>query len=243
MAKYQIQGVHNSKLPSHPQLPKVSVDPGMLPPPMTAIDNFIDSIFESHLDNAQNLYLVKRTGQNRSRVVSPLTNFVFEFFLFNSLYSVDWQASMSKREIVDHPRGKVEDSAGSGSGTELESDVGFSEAKQQRAFLKFCRDKFNTLDANGISNAFLPLAGLGDLSDTWTEIKPGIRISSSKGEQFFRKIKELGELAQKGEMTANKATFKSIETCCNFVYLVRNNIFHGAKSGVDHNSGRGVIAS
>ena len=27
MAKYQIQGVHNSKLPSHPQLPKVSVGP------------------------------------------------------------------------------------------------------------------------------------------------------------------------------------------------------------------------
>ena len=29
MAKYQIQGVHNSKLPSHPQLPKVSVGPGV----------------------------------------------------------------------------------------------------------------------------------------------------------------------------------------------------------------------
>ena len=197
---------------------------------MTAIDNFIESIFESHLDNAQNLYLVKKTGHNLPRVVSPLTNFVFEYFLFNSLYSVDWPASMSKREIVDHPRDKVVDSAVSGSGAEQDNDAGFSEAKQQRAFLKFCRGKLNTLDANGISNAFLPLAGLGDLSDTWTDITPDKRISAWKGEQFFRKIKELGELAKEGEIVANKATFKSIETCCNFVYLVRNNIFHGAKS-------------
>lgn len=29
MAKYQTQGVHNSKLPSHPQLPKVSVGPAI----------------------------------------------------------------------------------------------------------------------------------------------------------------------------------------------------------------------
>lgn len=30
MAKYQTQGVHKPKLPSHPQLPKVSVGPAIL---------------------------------------------------------------------------------------------------------------------------------------------------------------------------------------------------------------------
>ena len=39
MAKYQIQGVHNSKLPSHPQLPKVSVGPGVTSPAIVAYES------------------------------------------------------------------------------------------------------------------------------------------------------------------------------------------------------------
>lgn len=177
---------------------------------MHTIDNFIDSIHRSHLDNAQSVYMATKMGHHGQHSVSPLTNFVFEFFLFNSLYSIDWSASMTRGDIIAHKDLK--------------------EGKMQRQFIAFCRERCKTIGPEKIVEAFLPLARLDDLSGDWTKVTPDGRISVDQGERFFAKLVELGELARQGTMKANKATFDLINDCCYFVYLVRNNIFHGAKS-------------
>jgi len=177
-----------------------------------AIENFIDSIHRSHLDNAQNRYRAMKIGRG-STSVSPLTNFVFEFFLFNSLYSINWTESMNTGNLTEHPR---------------DDDLG--EAKQQREFVKFCRNQFKHLDSTKMTEAFLPLTRLDDLSSDWTKISPDERITEEQGIRFFTKIAELGTLAKQDALKANKKTFGLIDDCCFFVYQVRNNIFHGAKS-------------
>ena len=53
---------------------------------MNSIENFLDSLHHAHLDNARQLYVAKKIGSGQSeRDISPVTNFVFEFFLYNSL--------------------------------------------------------------------------------------------------------------------------------------------------------------
>lgn len=179
------------------------------------IDNFIDSIHRSHLDNAQNVYMANKIGRHGDpHSVSPLTNFVFEYFLFNSLYSIDWSASMESDNLIAHS----------------ESPTDVSESKQQREFVKFCRKQFKKLDSNKITEAFLPLARLNDFSGDWTTVSPDDRITVEEGKQFFERIAQLGERAEQDAFVANQKTFKLIDNCCHFVYLVRNNIFHGAKS-------------
>ena len=187
---------------------------GSNPATVNTIENFIDSIHRPHLDNAQNVYMAKKVGHGAQHSVSPLTNFVFEFFLFNSLYSIDWFASMEKGDVIEHARDHAD----------------FKEDKQQREFVKFCRKQFKNLDPSKIADAFLPLAGLENLSSDWTTVTPDSRICAEDGVRFFSKIKEIGELATRNELKANKTTFDLIDKCCYFVYLVRNNIFHGAKS-------------
>jgi hypothetical protein len=61
-------------------------------------------------------------------------------------------------------------------------------------------------------------------------VYPENRITVDQGKAFFAKIAELGNLASRGAFKANKDTFDLIDKCCYFVYLVRNNIFHGAKT-------------
>lgn len=176
--------------------------------------NFVDLIHQSHLDNAQNLYTAKRIGRGPvSRSVSPLTNFVFEYFIFNSLYTVDWVSSVSSGALKELPR-----------------DGDFSETKQQRAFLNFCKEQLKCSGPEKAIEAFLPLFCLDDLMGSWTTVSADSRISAEDGQKFFGNIAELGELANRGELKPTKDHFKLINNCCYFVYLVRNNIFHGSKS-------------
>ena len=67
------------------------------------------------------------------------------------------------------------------------------------------------------------------MSSDWTKVTPDSRISLEGGESFFARVKEIAELAANDAFKANKNDFKLIDECCYFVYLVRNNIFHGQK--------------
>lgn len=179
---------------------------------MANLRNFIDSIHGPHLDNAQRLYVAEPMGGRGTRSdVSPATNFIFEFFLFNSLYSVDWESSDSTDCVVHHSRE-------------------MSESAMQRKLLAFCRNRCREGNEDILNQAFLPLAGWGDLNAAWTEITPDDRITAEDGRAFFTRVTSLGESALNADLTASRSTFESIQSCCYFVYLVRNNIFHGSKS-------------
>lgn len=181
---------------------------------MHTIENFVDSIHKSHLDNAQRIYVANTIGGTQcAEPISPITNFVFEFFLYNSLYAVDWEASDAQGRLIHHDR-----------------DGDCTESKMQNALESFCRQRCQAEDSYRLAEAFLPLAGLDDLSGTWTQITPDDRLKAEDGSRFFSKLAELGQRAAENDLQPTRRTFELISACRYFAYGVRNNIFHGSKS-------------
>jgi hypothetical protein len=181
---------------------------------MNSIENFLASIHHAHLDNARQVYVAKTIGSGQGeRGVSPVTNFVFEFFLYNSLYAVDWKSSFAECRLVYHDRADK-----------------ITESKMQNALEKFCRQKCGDGSSKILVEAFLPLAGLNDLAGAWTHITPDDRLSAKDGSGFFEKITEIGQLAANDALGPTKRTFELISSCRYFAYRVRNYIFHGSKT-------------
>jgi hypothetical protein len=152
-------------------------------------------------------------GPRGTTSISPITNLIFELFLFNSLYSIDWQATCDQDQLTMFDTGRD----------------GPSETKKQREFLKFCRERCKHLDSSILAKAFSPLAGHLDDNGTWMRVLPDERITLELGDRFFRDIKLLALNAMEGKLEPTKSTFELIENCTYFTYLVRNNIFHGQK--------------
>ena len=179
---------------------------------MSTIDNFLDTLHRAHCDNARQVYYAKRHfGQLQSTM--PATSFVYEFFLFNALYQYDWHTTIEKGYL-----------------TSWSEDDGKSEAAQQARFEKFIRDRCRG-NSELLKRAFDPLSHLDDLDGSWTTITPDDRITSKNGESFFVKLAKLRDIVASGEtVLVSRSLFDLINDCRFFVYLVRNNIFHGSKS-------------
>ena len=71
---------------------------------MSKLINYIDTIHSSHIENAQSIYqrknVLKRSfsyDYNNNRV--ELSSFIYEFFIFNSLYQIDWEQSYLHQKI------------------------------------------------------------------------------------------------------------------------------------------------
>jgi hypothetical protein len=142
----------------------------------------------------------------------PATSFVFEFFLFNSIYQYDWQTTFDQDQLRSWP---VEE---------------LKERQQQERLEKFmrthCRSRPEIL-----KRAFAPLQHLEDLDGKWTTVNPDSRITQEHGRSFFTKLHKLrGAFSSAEPPQPTCALFELIKDCRYFVYLVRNNIFHGSKS-------------
>lgn len=177
------------------------------------MQSLIDILYNAHCDNSRQQYYAKRfRGQTIS--IMPLTPFVFEFFLFNSLYQVDWENSFVNGTLSYHP-----------------DDYG--ESKQQAEFVKFIRTHARKKPAD-LYRAYEPLLYLPKADGEWTKVTPDSRISVAQGESFFRKILEFQTILEKcntpDEMPTSNKVFELIDKARYFIYLVRNNIFHGSKS-------------
>lgn len=178
-----------------------------------SIRALIDILHQVHCDNSKQQYYAERPRRHRVSIM-PLTPFVFEFFLFNSLYQVDWTTSLRKGELIFHP----ED---------------YSESKQQAEFIKFIRSHVREKPVD-FYRAFEPLSYLPKTIGSWTKVTPDARISLSYGESFFKKICDLQTILENcivpAEMPTSKKVFELIDDCRYYIYLVRNNIFHGSKT-------------
>ena len=127
--------------------------------------NFISSIYQTHLDNIKSVYKVSPEGK---KPIMPLTNFIFEFFIFNSLYQIDWFDSCENRNIIYHDR---------------ESE---SENNQIAKFLKFIR-KNNQYGKSLLIDCFEPLKHIS-IEGEWTKIVEDERIKIEDGDKFFEKL-------------------------------------------------------
>jgi hypothetical protein len=176
------------------------------------IENYVDTLHRTHMDNARSCYQAVY-GPNSANTISPITNLIFELFLFNSLYSVDWDSTFKEDSLTFFDTGRD----------------GPSEPKKQREFIKACKHRIDSSTQFVLADAFSPLAGHLTSDRDWMRVQPDDRITTELGEKFFRDIVWIANTAQERSLFADKVTFKAIDSCTYFVYLVRNNIFHGQK--------------
>ena len=167
--------------------------------------NFISSIYQTHLDNIKSVYKVSPHGK---KPIMPLTNFIFEFFIFNSLYQINWSDSSENRNIIYHDR---------------ESE---SENNQIAKFLKFIKNN-NQYGDSLLIDCFEPLKYI-NIEGEWTKIVEDERIKIEDGENFFKKLTFIKN--NQSEFHPTKTNFKLIKSCLYFIGNVRNNIFHGSKT-------------
>ena len=182
-------------------------------------EELISVLHAVHCDNSRLQYYALRLDGGNPVPQMPITPFVYEFFLFNSLYQYDWEASITENGLFPHSKDI--------DGKDLD------EFSKQKAFLKFIKQYADKKPAD-LYRAFEPLIHIGRAEGDWTKVTPDFRISSGAGEKFFSRILELQTLLEEckapSEISTSNKTFGILKECTHFIYLVRNNIFHGSKT-------------
>ena len=174
--------------------------------------DLIDTLHAAHMDNARLRYYA-RGPMNREFSQMPLTPFIYEFFLFNSLYQIDWSSSNSSSGLVSHPHEKTE-------------------VWKQGRFVKFLRDHSRN-KPELLHRAFEPICDIEELDGSWTRVSADSRIRDADGVTFFARIREFQDLLtgnpSPGSLTISKSR-PDLDGCVEYINKVRNNIFHGSKT-------------
>jgi len=178
-----------------------------------AATELVNVLHGIHCDNSRLQYYAEKPGGGKISIM-PVTPFVYEFFLFNSLYQVDWEITSSSGRLVFHP----------------DEDCG--ESKKQRSLLSYLKGCASSAPAI-LYRAFEPLLYI-ETEGAWNKVTPDSRITESDGEKFFRDIGKLKSLLSQcripSDVPISIKTFEILKDCTRFIYLVRNNIFHGSKT-------------
>jgi len=142
----------------------------------------------------------------------PTSPFIFEYFLFNSLYHIDWEAS--EREL-----------------SHLTHGSGVKEREKQKRLLDWIWGSASA-QPTLIWRAFQPLL-VDALEGDWTEISPGSGLTAGRGRRFFADLGTLRSVYLTDERLADPANrdsiYRVLRECLDFVYGIRNNLFHGSK--------------
>ncbi len=177
-----------------------------------SLQNFIDIMHRVHCDNSKQQYIVKRPP-NHEFSTMPLTPFVYEFFIFNSIYQINWDTSLKQKRLIP-----------------LRNN--FTESKKQRKLLKFLK-KFAKENPASLYRAFEPFQYLPEIEGDWIEVRNGSRISREHGKSFFENVRKMKKAIEScndpEQMPVSNQIFNIVEKGTYFIYLVRNNIFHGSK--------------
>lgn len=145
------------------------------------------------------------------------THFIYVFFCFNALYSVNWNKSLKEGAIKYYERYNSE-------GTY----IGISETKQYEKMLSFCFFNNNSFVYH-FYKRFLNIImmeynedDIFEIIETIEEdIKPNGRITEEKISSFKNAIEDL--------LINNKFEQSVLEHVIRFIYDIRCNVFHGTK--------------
>jgi hypothetical protein len=172
----------------------------------------ISSLRVVHQDNSQAQHYARSGGNEYSTMY--LTPFVYQFFVYNSLYQVDWVESFRTSELV----------------TLNERE----EVPKQDAFESFLAGRATP---SALVSAFHGVPWLkGD--EWWAKVVPDPLIGPERGKKFFADFRQFQSRLRRMRNVADPSsllgeTFRYIRELRLFIYAVRCNIFHGRKSLAD----------
>lgn len=169
------------------------------------VDTFVSSMNALHNINIRRDYLAY--DESTYEKITPLARFVFEFFIYNSLYRVNWERSVS-REIVHHNSERC------------------TESQQQSAFEHFIQARIG-METTILKRAFSrPLR-----HNMQNRLSAYFRESDQKCQRFFQDFQSLCKMPEDSlNFESPDDFFQKIENCRRFVYSVRCNLFHGRKN-------------
>jgi hypothetical protein len=176
---------------------------------------FVDNIKRIHDDNTELEHFAKSKNSQTSFSTMPITAFIYEFFIYNSLYSVDWKESIKNNQISSF------------------REKGTKEEEQQNKFVNYLKE----IAKDNLGTFKLSFQKLADenIEDKWTDVDPDNKangITIECGKAFFENLKVLQSLIKSDkpftEERLNKAIPRILD-CIKFIYRVRCNIFHGSK--------------
>lgn len=143
------------------------------------------------------------------------SKFIYAYFAFNSFYNFDWEESLKKSRLTGFPK-KIED------GKEIEP----SESQKYKAMIDFIFSKVDDNDKELFLKMIKGKDAIDKTIETISRITPDIRITDSERENFK---KEFENLLKSNEIKIGKLKNDIVR----FVYMVRNNIFHGTKNTIE----------
>ena len=143
------------------------------------------------------------------------SKFIYAYFAFNSFYNFNWEESLEKSKLTTFPK-KFED----------EKEIEPSEGQKYKAMIDFI---FSRVDENDKDLFIKMIKGkdtIDKLIETISKITSDNRITDSERRNFK---KEYEKLLRTNEINIVKLKNDIIR----FVYMVRNNIFHGTKNTIE----------
>ena len=139
------------------------------------------------------------------------SKFIYAFFAFNSFYSFDWVKSLKENTLISY----IEEDA---DGEKI------TEPKKFKAMIDFIFTYIKNEDVVKFINYIRNDHDNQYLSEVIEQIVPDKR-TEKKTKQFKKRFNKL--------FTDNDLTIGQLKELIYFVYLVRNNIFHGTKNIID----------
>jgi hypothetical protein len=116
----------------------------------SAVVSMIDVLRNAHSDNGTLFYYSTKDPSVVGEKIMPVTPFVFELFIYNSIYQVDWNASWKTRKVTYHPRDVDEQNKC----TVCSRGPSFSESKQQGSAAERQAGEFaDTAEPDSLSHA------------------------------------------------------------------------------------------
>lgn len=135
-------------------------------PTNTYTSDFVQVLTQAHRDNGRRKHFALEGAET---VISTmwLTPFVYQYFIYNSLYQVDWDKSLTSGIV------RMLDAR--------------HEVPQQEAFEVYLRTALQGQRLHILADAFRRVKNV-PVRGEWTRVRPDQRISIEDGEQFFRNI-------------------------------------------------------
>ena len=195
----------------------------------------IDDVYKLHLisKNINHGIGTGYHGINQWRLFEP-SRFVYAFFAYNTIYSINWRKTVEKNEIINWDANNPNDT--------INREVRMSETKKMRELSKFIYETHIFSEENKdlsdnkkkfaehykktlFDNITLVKIKEECIASTLRYITTDKRITTEDKERFRKNLLNLIE----GNLI-NKDFTRAVDSLMVFIYNVRNNIFHGSKT-------------